>query len=401
MRILYVASSNPFNPGSGVPPPFLAGRDEDLSRFRRSLASIADGKQENLMLVGLRGTGKTVLLNEFHRTCIEEGFFPIKRPEFSSEFDDKEVFGQALRHDMSAAVASLSMAKKVAQRLESAASKIKPKSVGIPDVIHYEPSYSTKSVPFVNYIEDYLAGNWPVFQKRGYKGVILLFDEFHNMSGGNGKKTYVLTAFISAINQLQNKGIPYHLVLAGIPRLVFNVRNARSYSERMFRISVLDSLTAEDAAEAVSKPLEESPYEFDDGVIDAITRDTGRYPYFIQFYCKELIDNTGAKKIGMDEYECAKPIIIKQLDQSFFDPRIDFLTVMEKTVLLSMSKVPAQDVKFRDILAHPEIKKQSLPKYLVKLEKRGLIYNHTRGVYRFSIPMFREYLTRKFNPSQT
>jgi len=110
------AMDNPFNPGSGVPPPFLAGRDEDLSRFRRSLTSIADGKQENLMLVGLRGTGKTVLLNEFHRTCIEEGFFPIKRPEFSAEFDDKEVFGQALRHDMSAAVASLSMAKKGAQK---------------------------------------------------------------------------------------------------------------------------------------------------------------------------------------------------------------------------------------------------------------------------------------------
>ncbi|MCY4490572.1 MAG: ATP-binding protein [Thaumarchaeota archaeon] len=118
---------NPFNPGSGSRPPFLAGRDGELSMFRKMLASIVDGKSENIILAGLRGTGKTVLLDEFYKICHEKKFFPIKRSQFSSKYNDSGQFYDALKYDMSSAASSLSVTTTIKQKLGSMGSALKPK----------------------------------------------------------------------------------------------------------------------------------------------------------------------------------------------------------------------------------------------------------------------------------
>ena len=386
---------NPFNPGSGTPPPFLAGRDEELAKFKMSLKLMADGKHSNLILTGLRGTGKTVLLNEFSMMCRRGKFFPVKRLQFTTKYNRPEDFANALEYDMSVAMSSLSVTKKASQKIKSVGSKLKPKQLGVPGAFFFEPSYTSKSIPFENYIENYLVSSWPVFKQHGYKGVIFLFDEFHLMFGID-KESYVLADFIGAINELQNKGFPYYLVLAGLPKLSLNVKRARSYAERMFGAIILDNLTKKEASLAISKPLKDSPYNFSKDLISAIVMDTGQYPYFIQFYCQEIICNVLKQNIDIDDYNSIKPIIINNLQTAFFDPRIDNLTDLEKKLLVSMAKINKKDLQFRTILTKSRIKKTSLNKYLDSLEKKGLVYNHKRGVYRFSLPMLQDYIVQKY-----
>jgi len=390
-----VALSNPFNPGPGAAPPFLAGRDYELGLFRRSAEAIAAGRSDNLLLTGLRGTGKTVLLGEFSRICMESGLLPIRRPHSSAKHRIPDRLYGALRYDMRSAAAGLSVTRKVTQRIGPAGTGIRPKSVGTRGAFYYEPSYEPDPVQFENRLQEYLEGNWQVFEKNGYRGVAFLFDEFHAVSDVPEKEHYVLTDLLAAIGELQNGGIHYHLVLSGLPKLSLNLRKARSNSERMFRTMVLKNLDREEARLAISKPLEEYNYRFEDGLIDLILDDTGRYPYFIQFYCREIINLVNRKSITVDDYRKAKPVILKQLDAGFFDARMDGVSGKEEELLHSMARMDSEDLKFGDIVHASGIKKSSLSRYLELLEDRGLIHNHKRGVYRFSLPMLRDYLMRQ------
>lgn len=172
-------TDNPFNPGSGTPPPFLAGRDQELATFADTLESITKGKLTNVILTGLRGTGKTVLLNKFREICQREKFFPIMISQFSLKHNDPNEFNNKLRYMMNKAADSLSAKKKIVQQLQSIGSLLRPSTVGVPGVFYYEFAYKSGSIPFEDYIENYLSSNWQVFKENKYKGVMFLFDEFH------------------------------------------------------------------------------------------------------------------------------------------------------------------------------------------------------------------------------
>lgn len=260
---------------------------------------------------------------------------------------------------------------------------------------YYEPAYEPDSIPFEDHLKDYLRENWPVFEKNGYHGVIFLFDEFHTIADDSDDENYVLGDFVGAINELQNDEIRYHLVLTGLPRLSLNLKRARSYSERMFTSMVIDNLSAEDARSAISRPLEKTRYTFDDSLIQNIIKDTGQYPYFIQFYCKEIIDMVGKKNMGVSDYNRVKPVIVKQLHSSFFDARVDALSPKEAGILYAMAKIDSADLQFGDIVSASGVRKSSLSRHLKTLERHGMIYNHRHGTYRFSLPMLRDYLLHK------
>ena len=387
---------NPFNPGSGAVPPFLAGRGSDLIAFDNMLKTISDGKSANMMLTGLRGTGKTVLLNEFCKMCMQKKFFPIKRSQFNIKYTDPKAFIEALMYDVHAAVASISTSKKMIEKIRNTSTQLKPKKIGFPGDIYIEPSYKSKSIPFENQLEEYLSKNWPIFQKNRYNGIIFFFDEFQYVTDVIDKKFHVLSDFIGAINELQKKGFPYYLVLAGLPKLSLGVRSARPYSERMFRIISLDNLHNDDAVMAISKPLAKLPIKFEKKLVDAIIKDTGQYPYFIQFYCKEILDMIHKKKITLKDYEPIKSIILKHLEVSFFDARIDTLSHTEELLLVALSKITTKDIQFKDIVKISGIRKSTLSRHLVNLEKKDILYNHRHGVYRFSLPMLRDHIIRRY-----
>lgn len=385
---------NPFNPGSGSFPPYLAGRETHLSRFEKILDSIEDGHSENVIIHGLRGTGKTVLLDEFNEICIRRGFLPVRRSQFSDKYCLAEEFEKAFKHDLRVAIETFSRLSWLKNRLKAGISYLKPTSFGVPDLFYYEPSYThEKHVPFEDYLRDYLGKNWPIFENAGKKGVIFLYDEFQTVTDKKQSGQYVLSDFIAAVNETQKQGTKYFLVLCGLPNLQLNVKKSRSYSERMFASIEVGNLNSEEARLAIEKGLEGTDYSFDKRLVDSLYMDTEGYPYFIQFYGKEIISNIERTNAAYSDYERIKPMLLKQLDETFFDPRFELASHEEEEVLCRMSRFNGHNVPFEFIKRNRA--RAQVAKALSRLEGKGMVHNYKRGVYRFSLPMFRNYLKRK------
>ncbi|MHB8566788.1 MAG: AAA family ATPase [Nitrososphaerales archaeon] len=391
------AMRNPFNPGSGVPPPYLAGRENHLKTFERALESIDDGHIENMIVHGLRGTGKTVLLTEFNKISVKKGFLPIRRSQFSEKYCDPEEFEKALKYDLRVAIETFSKISWFKNKMQAGISYLKPKSVGVPDLVYYEPSYGrSKSVPFEDYLKKYLSDNWTIFEKAGFKGVIFLYDEFHTVIDDKRNRKYVLSDFLAAINEVQKDGKKYFAVLSGLPNLQLNVKKGRSYSERMYKSLEVGNLDREDAGLAIEKAPDGSGYKFEKPLIQSLIEGTSGYPYFLQLYGKEIISNVNSSTLSIRDYDKIKPLLIKQLDADFFEPRFELASDDEQTALCKMATFEGSiNIPFEFILRKARMSKSAVSRSLIRLERKGMVYNHKRGVYRFSLPMFKEFLGRK------
>ena len=388
--------NNPFNPGSGVMPPHLAGREIQIESFEKMLDNIEDGQIENLLVSGLRGTGKTVLMEEFYKICSQKNFLPVKRPQFSDKYCDPVEFTKAIKHDLRSVIETFSTLKKTTGRIRSIVNYLKPKAVGIPDIFYYEPSYdSTSGTPLEDHLLKYLTANWEIIKNSPYNGVIFLFDEFHAVKDLKNKRWFTLTDFIGVLNEAQKNNCKYFAVLCGLPTMQVNIKKSRSYSERMFKSLDISNLSKKAAKEAIVEPLKTSNYSFSNDLIDQIVSDTGQYPYFIQFYCKEIINSINKKNIVKTDYDRIKISILQQLEYDFFDPRMELLSDDEKLVLFSMAKIEESDMPFTKIKSISKIDKRKLTNYLKRLEEKGLIYKHERAIFRFSVPMLKDYLQRK------
>jgi len=389
-------SRNPFNPGSGVPPPYLAGRKAHIKTFDSMLSSVEDGHIENLVAHGLRGTGKTVLLEEFYRLCLKRNFLPIKRLQFSKKYCEPDEFGIAFKYDVKTAVETFSKLEWVKGKAEAVIAYIKPKRIGIPDVVYYEPGYTRgKNVPFEDYLKSYLLKNSQVFEHAGFNGVIFLLDEFHTVVDIPRIGHYVLSDFIAAMNDVQRDGCKYFCVLAGLPNLMLNIKKARSYSERMFKSLEVGNLAEDDAVSAIEEPLKGSGYRFTESLVNKVVEETGGYPYFIQFYGKEIISNINKPKIDLNDFERTRPVIVKQLDDGFFSPRFELASEQEQKVLCAMTRIKSRDMRFSQIKEISRIDRRDLSTHLRRLESKGLVYQHHKEVFRFCLPLLGNFLSRR------
>lgn len=384
--------ANPFRPGSGLQPPYLAGRDEELTRFSQMLQQIQEGQVRNLMVQGLRGVGKTALLKEFVNMCADNKFLPVTRLRFSSKHSDPAEFTRALQHDLDSAMGSLYRVEKTKQKLQDAARQMRPQKIDVMGVGWEFKHHPASRVPLENQIIDYLEKWWKVVQENGYNGIVLLFDEFHTVVDVKANSWYILTDFIGAVNEIQPSGCRYSLVLCGLPTLIPNVKAARSYAERMFGVMNVSNLDEKNARVAISKPLENTAWHFSDDLISAIVQDTDSYPYFIQFFCREIISRVGKDHIALDDYEKIKDRLIGDLGRDFFDQRIEPLSVAQKRVLYSAASLPDPDLEFSSIQKSLDMGKGSLSSHLKRLEEKGLIYRSGRGTYRLAMPLLGKYL---------
>ncbi len=356
------------------------------------LYNIKNGDVENLMMYGIRGVGKTVLLNKFAKLCIKENFLPVTQFQYSERFASSKEFIGIFKHDLDHAIKTFSKVEKTKGKIQSTAKYLKPADIGMPGVISYKPSYdSDDQTPLMHQIINHMDKKWSVIKNSNYDGVVFLFDEFHTVYDIKEKR-YTLADFIGALNEIQRKGRPYSAVLCGLPTLPINLKAARSYSERMFKTMQISNLDENDAIKAITKPLEKTDWSFSDDLISAIVQDTDRYPYFIQFYSKEIINRVRKKDIGLEDYTVVKVHIMKKLGKSFFDQRMGSLTDLQKKLLYTMAKLEKTDMAFGLIHESTNMGKGVLGTNLRRLEDRGTVYKQAHGVYRFSIPLFRTYL---------
>ena len=384
---------NPFTPGSGLDPPYLAGREGELRMFEDMLRRVERGRVRNIMLYGLRGVGKTVLLSRFASVCRDNGFLALTRYQYSLKDSNPDMFTDNIKHVLRSAVESHSKIESVKGKLRLAKEYIKPSAVGVPGIVYYEPSYShDRKVPLVDHLIDYLVKNWKIIDELGHKGAIFLFDEFHMISDVKKNQWYALADFLGAVNEVQKQGYKYSLVLSGLPMMLKNVKTARSYTERMFTLMELSNLSKDDGRRAIVRPLADVDRSFSPRLVDAIIEDAGGYPYFIQFIACEVLQRFERKKIGLSEYKSVRSDLISNLRSDFFDQRMVDLTSREKKTLYLMSRVPEADMEFSSILNATGYNKGVLSSHLKRLEDKGIIYRHNRGHYRFALPMLKPYL---------
>lgn len=212
-------------------------------------------------------------------------------------------------------------------------------------------------------------------------------------------KQYVPSDFLAAVNEIQKAGSRYFVVLCGLPNLQLNVKKARYYSERMYRSIEVGNLDDAAATLAIENALEGTSYKFETQLVKAMVEDTGGYPYFVQFYGKETISNTTVSNITQKDYERIKLLIVTQLDADFFEPRFELASSGEQKALCAMSRYVGTNIRFGFIKKGARMSKSDASVSLSRLEKKGMAYSHKRGEYRFSLPMFLNFLTRKCNKS--
>lgn len=203
---------------------------------------------------------------------------------------------------------------------------------------------------------------------------------------------------MGAVNEVQKDGCRYSLVLSGLPPVLRNIVAARSYAERMFGVVEVSALSLPDGRQAITKPLADAGVEFTSALVDAVVKDSGGYPYFIQFFACEILQRTDAAKIGVREYRRIKDGLVGKLYREFFGQRMVGISASEKDALYHMSRMPETDMRFSPIVNSTGRSKGAISSHLKRLEKKGIVYRHNHGLYAFALPMLGSYLSHTMAP---
>lgn len=379
---------NPFRPGSGIIPPYLAGREKETLWFENSLDSALTLPQ-NLVLSGIRGTGKTVLLRKFEEICTKKKWLFVRR-EFNSKLNQEGEFLNALLTDIITKTKGVSLAKRLKKPVIGFT---KDNIKNTEEDFIYILTQKYKG-PLGDKLEAILEDVYESIYKAGYNGLVLLYDEFHFIEDGKIGNNFPLSLLLESFSHVQQKGLRYYLVLSGLPPLFTNMVKSKTYAERMFSVKNIENLSIEASQKAIRLPLKKSKIIFLDELINTIVKETQGYPYFLQFYPYYLIQNIPKKKIGLIEFNEMYPLILKELDGSFFSGRFSRASDSEQKILFEMAKL-APEIRFSELREKTKIDKNYLNQIMISLIEKGLIFRIGRGKYSFTLPLFEKFLLRK------
>lgn len=384
---------NPFRPGNGIEPPYLAGRSTILKEFEESLDEFEHGLPRNLVVFGLRGTGKTVIMRHFGPIAESKGWVSISR-EFSKRFCEENRFAEAFVSDVVTKMSEISLMKKMQKYGKKVFEQAKPAEISAYG-ISYKPFYKEGKELLDDYLKDILVKNWNTIQKSNVKGIVFLYDEFHSVKDNDISGDYPLASLLSALSYAQREGCRYYLVVSGLPNLTTNLKDAKTYTERMFTYKEMTNLSDVEAEKAIRVPIKKLGYSFEEKLIKHIVKETRGYPYFLQFYCYYLIKSKRSDSISLVDYKRIRSNMLKELDISFYQDRLKKATPVEQEILEAMAQIGDENISPIKILKILKIEKSMLFAYLRNLIEKNLVYKSGRGKYAFTIPLFREFLLRK------
>ena len=387
---------NPYAPGAGQRPPELAGRDEQLTAFDVVLERVARGRPErSLVLTGLRGVGKTVLLNALRSAAVRKGWGTGKleaRPDQSLRRPLSSALHQAVRelgHPSPEEVDHvLGVIRSFAEREAGADAKLKDRwspGIGTPAVRGRADSGDIE-IDLVELLSD-VGG---LAADKGL-GVAVFIDEMQDLGPAD------VSALCAACHELSQSGLPVIVVGAGLPHLPAVLSASKSYSERLFSYQRIDRLSREAADRALAAPAAEEDAAYDEPALAAMYEATGGYPYFIQAYGKAVWDLAPHSPITADDVAVAAPEAERELAVGFFGSRYERATPGERDYLRAMADAdsgvdPVGAVATSDVALVLGKKPQSLSPARDSLLKKGLIYSGERGRIAFTVPHFGRYL---------
>jgi len=386
------SGKNPYRPGVGVRPLYLAGREAPLRRFDAMLRA-APEQQASMRVTGLRGVGKTVLLETFAEHAREHDWEPAfmeLQPAHNTDALLSAAIGSLLELTQQRLSRMARLRSAAGRALRSTSLQVSWEEVSL-------------SVSFGSEREEDLArelfATVQLALAKGRAGVVLLLDEaqlIHDERGRHGE--HPLSLLIAPIVALQRRELSLGIVLCGLPTLTANLQKARSYSERLFRGEEIDSLTQAQAIEAFTRPLEQTVRSASPVLAKTVVSEVEGYPYFLQLWGSELwdaADLAGVKRLTPKLLDAARPDIYGRLDRDFYDPRLATLTPAEQDLLLASAKCPYPPLQSSGLSSASAKTTGNVNVLLGRLVDAGALYRIRKGEYAYTAPKFRDYLLRR------
>jgi hypothetical protein len=389
---------NPFRPGAGHMPPHLAGREAERREFERLLAQATI--LENLVLTGLRGVGKTVLLDTFKPLAIREGWHWVGTDLSEAASVSEDALATRLLADLSVVSSAMVLGEQEAAGFAGDATEVRLNFTTLSKIYAATPGLVADKLKAV------LETVAVAVAKESKRGVIFAYDEAQNLADAQVENEFPLSLLLDVFQSIQKKEIPFMLVLTGLPTLFPKLVEARTFAERMFHVLTLDRLDEKDSREAILKPIEVAncPVRFDDDSVDTVCEESGGYPYFIQFICREVYD---AVIQATETAGAVSPVpvdgITRKLDTDFFAGRWAKATDRQRQLLWCVAQLENSGKEFTvqdivdkaGVLLSKPFSNSHANQMLATLGEHGLIYKNRWGHYSFAVPLFDRFILRQ------
>lgn len=397
---------NPYRPGAGHMPPYLAGREHEYAQFDRLLEQ--DEILENLVLTGLRGVGKTVLMETFKPRAVKQGWLWAAADLSESASISERTLAERLLADLALITSSLTVDDPTAQQGIGFAPGDAPQVPLSHEVL--TAIYAKTPGLTSDKIKATLEFTWENLRDQDQHKVIFAYDEAQNLSDHASSDQFPLSVLLDVFQSIQKKGIPFMLVLVGLPTLFPKLVDARTYAERMFRVVTLTKLSDDESREAIIKPIEIAgcPIKFTDTSVEIISAESAGYPYFIQFICREVYDVFIQQHAENESPAVPIEAIQRKLDTDFFAGRWAKVTDRQRELLWVVANLDhGEEFTIQELT---EKAKTLLPKafspshanqMLASLAERGMIYKNRLGKYSFAVPLLGRFILRTYElPAQ-
>lgn len=383
---------NPFSPGAGAPPPELAGRDNVLEQAEVLFGRILRKRPEKSMIMtGLRGVGKTVLLNEMERRASQAGYRTVVI-EASEQKPLAVMLVPPLRsllYELDRMAGAGIKARRALAALKSFVGAVKVSVGDIEFGLDIEPEKGTADS---GDLEVDLSSLFVVVGEAAEErqcAVAIFIDEIQYFSSAE------LNALIMAMHKMQQRQLPLVLVGAGLPILPGLAGNAKSYAERLFSFPDIGPLEENDAVKALQDPVNAEGVEFDQDALGEIYRLTKGYPYFLQEWGYQAWNQAESSPITYQLVKDTIPQVVRRLDENFFKVRFDRLTDGEKKFLRAMAEIGPGPYRTTDIAALLGVESTTaISTVRSKLITKGMIYSPAHGLLNFTVPLFDEFMRR-------
>lgn len=380
---------NPFSPGAGTPPPALVGRDPLLQRANVALRRIQIQRSaKSMILVGLRGVGKTVLLYRIREQAEAAGYkaLMVETPEDRS-------LAELLLPPMRQILLSLDAMENISAKAKRGLRVLKNFAAGlklkIGDIeLGIDPEIgAADSGDLESDLSNLFEAVGEAAADRG-TAVALCIDELQYLGETD------LSALIMAVHRVAQRRLPLAVFGAGLPQIVAKAGRSKSYAERLFEFPDIGPLAWEDAREALGGPVVSENVTFTEDALDEILKVTEGYPYFLQQWGYEAWNTALSSPIDLTTVQAASRLAVEGLDESFFRVRFDRLTPREKTYLRAMAEGGSRGQRSGDIAERMGVKVSSVAPVRNNLIKKGMLYSPAHGENAFTVPLFDQYMRR-------
>ena len=387
---------NPFRPGAGHMPPYLAGREREREEFARLLDQ--ELILDNLVLTGLRGVGKTVLLDTLKPMALAKGWLWVGDDLSETSSITERNLAVRLLKDLAVATSQVVVSTQEKRSLGFLQTEEpyerRMDFETLLGIWNNTPGLTSDKLKAV------LDRAWETLEPLRVRGIVFAYDEAQNLADHAPRDEYPLSLLLDVFQSIQRKGTPFMLVLVGLPTLFPKLVDARTFAERMFRVVMLDRLNEQASADAIVKPIEDSDnaVKFSPRSVKLIYNVSRGYPYFIQYFCREAFDIWTLRP----EAHIPTDDILRKLDDDFFAGRWARATDRQRDLLVVIAHLEnsPQEFTVQEIVNASRnddrpFQSSHVNRLLVSLGKAGLVYKNRWGKYSLAVPLLDDFILRQ------